>query len=243
MKTKRLDLRAQNELRRAEQLQLGYDSVLASMDLVWHYHCHKQLENAGRRCPFDLDKEFPEIRDNFNNLLQLGIDSLKKHSRHYENVATTLQWIILVVWEGRTLGRLESRHNDYQEVRDMLIKCSRIDDRNDDPLKRRFWKKVAREYKPKSIDELPAEEKLSRAYAELNAAYRGTYHVVFSNETDESTEMALAFLKSLEEIPKEFIPSLAATGSRIDTWKDRGVISFDTPCTLMEQLCHKAYRE
>ncbi|MEU4288992.1 hypothetical protein AB0E63_12290 [Kribbella sp. NPDC026596] len=235
LRTKRMELAAKVDDRRNESLQRGYDLVLASTDLIWHYYCHIQLDAVGWGHPKDWDDKFPRMKNQIDATMTAGVDLLKQHSSHYENVSAVLRWIYRVTREGYTLNMMSSTPNDYGQVRDALILCARTDARLGPPIKANHWKRVAKENRPRDFSDLDASEALSRMFAIMDA--HGGATMMLSSATEEGQNMLLAYLDSFNEAPKVFVPSLATTEGRINDWISKGVLDYGLFCSSGQESC------
>lgn len=235
IRTKRMELAAKVDDRRNESLQRGYDLVLASIDLIWHYRCHVQLDAVGWKLPEDWETKWPRMKNRIDATMTSGVDLLKQHSSHYHNVETVLHWIYRVTREGYTLSMMSSGPDDYGQVRDALILCARTDARLGAPIKAKYWKKLAKEHRPRDFAELDGAEALSRMYAILDA--RGGEGMMLDNTTDENQSVLLAYLDSFNEIPKVFVPSLAISEGRIQEWISKGVVDYPLFCASDQEPC------
>jgi hypothetical protein len=169
LRTKKMDLAAKVDDRRAESLRRGYDLILAATDLTWHYQCHLRLHAAGWDLPRNWKTDWPKMRNRIDAALTTGVDLLKQYSSQYDNVAIVISWAWQVTREGYTLRMMESRPDDYLEVRDNLILCARADSRMSTPIRRRHWKTYFKSNRPQEMADLDASGKLSRVQALMSA--------------------------------------------------------------------------
>jgi hypothetical protein len=237
IRSKKIELLANSEERKAKSLEWGYNTMLAAADLGWHYRCHDILRYYGKiEPPFDFDKELIKVKNKVEALFSRGIDLLKANSLHYESVMPALHNMFKVTWEGQTVSMMEARPQDYEEARQLLIEMSRIDGRLTKPTKRKFWKNFFKKRKPVEFDKLSAEEQLRRAYAML--ANKQAEEVLFQGE-----DALLAFIHSFEENPPIYAASLARTASRIEQWKEEGLLKNEMPCDGLGKPCYAEPQE
>ena len=234
-RVKKLDLLGQSQQRKAENLKKGYDQMLAAMDIAWHYHCHAELANVGWDPPFDWESKWPAVRDKVNHTAGDAIDLLKANSLNYGSVSTAILWATRVIWDGITLKMQKSTPDDYAEVRDMVVYCSRADDRLERPLKKRFWKRVKKQNRQRPPES--GMEKLSHMQAVLQRAFLEGHDDVVMVSQDQ--DAMFAYLNSFGTIPPIYVPSLEHSWRRMKSWTAQQVItSDDIPCLSLEPPCH-----
>jgi hypothetical protein len=236
LRTKQMELAAKVDDRRAEAVQRGYALVLAATDLTWHYQCHLRLKSVGWDLPENWDTKWPRTRTRIDQTWLSGVDLLKQHSSHYDNVATVLNWSWQVVRENYTLTMMESKPDDYDDVRNAIVLCSRADARMSDPMKKKQWIQLGKANQPRDTADLTTAEALSRINAMLSAGQAGSY-IIQDTSDDEEGNVILAYLKNLEEVPKLFVPSLAITEGRIRDWTTRGISTVELFCSSEDDAC------
>lgn len=229
LRAKKLDLEGQSEERRSADLKRGYDCVLAATDLMWHYRCHAVLKEYSGDPPFDWDEEWPKIQTRTNALFTKGVDLLKENSPNYHHISAALAISTYIVADGYTLKMRESLPDDYQQARDLILLCSRVDSRANKPISERYWKKLHRENRPE--DPLTPEDQLSH----LSAVSRSNQADGFIMQGDG----VIAYLDRFQTWPRTFTPSLVITLDRIEDWKKRGIIDCSMPCFELAGPCHK----
>ncbi|WP_191299275.1 hypothetical protein [Lentzea cavernae] len=244
LRAKKLDLIGQSEQRRAEALKRGYDLVLASYDLIWHYRCHLMLSELGHDPPFDWDKDWKPFKTRVELTGSAGIDLLQENSLHIKQLSPALIWLSRVAFEGVNLKGLESLPEDYEEARGALIKFSRIDSRIDKPVSKSFWKRVSKRNKPQEMAKLTSEEALRRMYAIVNESKNpGLMYIYQSGSEDNPDDNPLVeYLRSFDKYPPILATSLAVTASRIAEWRKAGVIDYDGPCQRRKKQCYEELR-
>jgi hypothetical protein len=168
--------------------------------------------------------------------LTTGVDLLKQFSSQYDNVAIVISWAWQVTREGYTLRMMESRPDDYLEVRDNLILCARADSRMSTPIRRRHWKTYFKSNRPQEMADLDASGKLSRVQALMSAgSAEGFFLQDVGGEGDDNVITAL--INGFREAPKLFVPSLTITENRIQEWIKRDVIQLDLFCAADGEMC------
>jgi hypothetical protein len=238
LRAKGLDLAGQGVHRRAEILQKGYDQMLAALDSAWHVHCHSELSNLGIEPPFDWEAKWPAMRDEINDALSSAVDILKAKSPNYNNgVSTAILWAYRVAWEGYTLKMQRSMPEDYAEVRDMIVYCSRIDEQLDKPTGKRFWKQVSKNNQPRPPES--GEEKLSRMQAKFREAInQGHKDVVLINQDQDAF---VAYIESFSTHPPIYLASLEHSWRRMKSGANKGYLSSaNIPCLTLDPPCHEA---
>lgn len=233
LRSKKIELLANSEERKAKTLELGYNTMLAAADLGWHYRCHNVLSYyGGIDPPFDWDKEFPKVRNRVEALFSRGIDLLKANSLHYESVMPSLHVLFTVIWNGQTVSKMEALPQDYEDARQLLIEMSRIDGRLTKPTKKNFWKNFFGRNKPMELHKLSAQDQIRRARAMLMDKQAET--VVFQGD-----DALLEFIQSFQKYPPIYTASLVRTASRIEQWKDEGILKSEMPCDQISEHCYK----
>lgn len=232
IRSKKIELLANSEERKADALNTGYNTMITAADLGWHYRCHDILRQYGIEPPFDWNEEFPNIRNQVKSLFSRGVDLLKANSLHYESVAPALVVLFDIVWKGETVSKMEARPKDYEEARQLLIELSRIDGRLAKPTKRKFWKGFFKKNEPLEMSKLSPEDQLRRAGTML--ANKQVDSFLFQGD-----EAMLAFIKGIQENPPLYTASLVETAGRVEHWKEEKIIKVSMPCDKLDEHCYK----
>ncbi|MEU4763708.1 hypothetical protein AB0H12_10650 [Actinosynnema sp. NPDC023794] len=192
--------------------------------------------------PFDWEKEWPSLLTKIKTTLSTGIDRLREHSLHYDHLAPALKWLFRTTFDGVNLKHLEAMPDDYEEARLMLVRFARIDARIDKPVRRRFWKRVAKDNKPKEFRELASDETFRRIYAMIQANPDATV-IYQSDPSKPESNPILEYIQRFEKVPPLLAASLQITAGRIENWIITDVIDYDTPCTRMSIPCFRELTE
>ncbi|MFI0463269.1 hypothetical protein ACH347_04215 [Saccharopolyspora sp. 5N102] len=231
LRSKKLEMLANSEERKAASLERGYNTLLAAADLCWHYRCHGALNYYGIDPPFDWDQELPKIKNQVEALFFRAVDLLKANSLNYESIAPSALVLFQVTWDAQTVTMMEARPDDYESARQLVIEMSRIDARLTKPVKKQFWKKFSKKNRPSPIEELSAEDKLRRAASMIKNKQVET--VIFQDDG------FTAFIESFQKNPPIFAESLARTASRVEYWRAEKVISDTTLCESLNKPCYE----
>lgn len=233
LRSKRVDLLANSEERKAEHLERGYNTMLAAADFGWHYRCHLSLRYyGGIEPPFDWDDEFPNIGSQLEALFSRATDLLKAHSLHFDIVSPALLVLVDVVTTGQTVSKMEAMPEDYENYRQLLIEMSRVDGRLSKPPRKKFWREYFKSHKPSDWSELSGEDQLRRASAMLTNSKADAVHI-------QGEDALVSFIESFQKNPPIFADSLRKTASRIRHWKDEGIIKTETPCDNLKKSCYE----
>ncbi|MBB2498806.1 hypothetical protein [Amycolatopsis echigonensis] len=239
LRAKRLDLIGQSEQRRAESLNQGYDLLLASCDLFWHYRCHLMLDNLGSKAPFNWKRDWIPLRAKVEATFFAAVDQLKRNSQNYDQLAPAIVWMMQICIDGVNLKNLEAVPEDFEEVRTVLVRFSRIDSRMDKPVGSRFWKRVRKDNKPQELAELTSEEHVRRIHAIVSKNPDITYVYQSGPEDDPHDNPLLEFIERFSKLPPLFLGSLAVTSGRIAEWRKSRVVEYRTLCESAEGSCHE----
>lgn len=233
LRSKRVDLLANSEERKAEHLERGYNTMLAAADFGWHYRCHNRLRYYGNvEPPFDWDEEFSNIGAQLEALFSRATDLLKANSLHFDTVSPALLVLFDVVWTGQTVSKMEAMPEDYEKYRQLVIEMSRVDGRLSKPPKRNFWRDYFRSRKPVGLNELSAEDQFRRANAILTNSQADAVYI-------QNEDALVAFIESFQKNPPILADSLRKTASRIRHWKDEEIIKTETPCDNLTNACYE----
>jgi hypothetical protein len=238
LRAKRLDLIGQSEQRRAEALNQGYDLLLASTDLFWHYRSHLMLDNLGSKAPFNWKRDWVPLRAKVEATFFAAVDQLKRNSQNYDQLAPAIVWMTRIAIDGVNLKNLEAVPEDFEEVRTVLVRFSRIDSRMDKPIGSRFWKRIRKDNKPQELAELTFEEHVRRMHAIVSQNPEITYVYQSGPEDDPDDNPFLEFIERFSKLPPLFLESLAVTSGRISKWRKSGVVEYCTLCDNIEGSCH-----
>lgn len=215
----RADKRTSTELAHAEPLIEGYERVLAALDAKWYWTLKRHLQYLPHPDIEDERAEYWELHERWKAaylpLFHIGTDLIAAHSHDVKTARFATAYL-----DGMTGMEYEEMEvEQYDQARQWLIDCQRIDTGLDGELKlekprrrkKRLAKLRAKVRKPPT--------KLQRLHDKAVAA--GAEGVIVIGGGD----VLLEEVKRVERIGEEMEESLLTTESRLKHWQAKGLWS------------------